>query len=72
MSLTTHRQLDLLRSKISLAMGPSEHNMAYHEVKSVHPDALAKPWSTDMSGPYNYAGKFLSTVILLSDYLVYK
>lgn len=53
-------------------MGPSEHNMAYHEVKYVYPDALAKPWSTDMSGPYKYAGKFLSTVILLSDYLVYK
>ena len=72
MSLTTRRQLDLLRAKIALAMGPSEHNMAYHELKYAYPDALDEPWSTDMSGPYKYAGNFLSSVILLSDYLVYE
>lgn len=70
MSLITRRQLDLLRAKIALAMGPSEHNMAYYEFKYVYPDALKEPWSTDMSGPYKYAGKCLSSVMLSSYYLV--
>lgn len=57
MSSATSPQLELLRAKLALAIGPLDVNLAYHEVKASRPDALSEPWSTDMSGPYKSVGE---------------
>ena len=62
MSAPTSPQLELLRAKLALAIGPVEVNLAYHEVKAARPDALDEPWSNDVSGPHKYVGKLLSSL----------
>lgn len=57
MSSATSPQLELLRAKLALAIGPLDVNLAYHEVKASRPDALSEPWSTDMSGPHKLVGE---------------
>ena len=54
----TTSQLELLRAKLALAIGPLDVNLAYPHVKATRPDALDEPWSADMSGPFKYIGKF--------------
>ena len=51
-------QLNLLRAKLALAIGPLDVNLAYHEVKATRPYALNEPWSPDMSEPHKYIGKY--------------
>ena len=62
MSSTTSAQLELLRAKLALAIGPLDVNLAYYEVKAARPDALSEPWSTDMSEPHKLVGKSLLSV----------
>ncbi|KAL9134810.1 MAG: hypothetical protein Q9175_004004 [Cornicularia normoerica] len=54
MSITSSSQLELLRAKLALAIGPIEINLVYDEVKAAHPNALNEPWSSDMSGPHKH------------------
>ena len=67
MSSTTSAQLELLRAKLALAIGPLDVNLAYHEVNAARPDALNEPWSTDMSGPHKLVGKTLPSVLDLDN-----
>lgn len=60
MSATTPPELELLRAKLSLAIGPIEMNLVYDEIKAARPNALDEPWSNDMSGPHKYVGKLFS------------
>lgn len=61
MSATTSPQLELLRAKLALAIGPIECNLAYDEIRATRPNALDEPWSDDMSGPHKYVGKLVAS-----------
>ena len=59
MTAITSSQLELLRAKLALAIGPLDVNPFYSEVKANRPNALDEPWSNDMSGPHKHVGKVL-------------
>lgn len=63
MSSTTSPQLELLRAKLALAIGPLDVNLAYREVMDARPNALDEPWSTDMSGPHKLVGMVCSFLL---------
>ena len=60
MTAITSSQLELLRAKLALAIGPLDVNPFYSEIKAARPNALDEPWSNDMSGPHKHVGKVLS------------